>query len=165
MSSVKCPQCGLVNWSTAPECKRCGALIATDDEAGDYQDVSTRYSLEKEVRVEPLFSGLIVWLTVFLAFAVATFLAQQVFGLFSPDTAKVVAVLFALPGLVLYLVAHIWLLMRIFDQSVGWGLASLFIPIAMLIAVAQFWHKTKRSFVCQFICAGIFVVGGAIGFN
>jgi len=165
MNSVKCPQCGLVNWSTTQECKRCHALIGADRETGDYQDVSTRYSLEKEVQVEPLFSGLVVYLTVFLAFAVAMFLVQQIFGLFSPDTAKVVAVFFFLPGLVLYLVTHIWLLLRIFDQSVGWGLASLFIPIVMLIAVAQFWHKTKRSFVGQFICAAIVIVGGAIGFN
>ena len=59
---------------------------------------------------------------------------------------------------------HIWLLLRIFDQSIGWGLASLFIPIVMLIAVAQFWQKTKHSFVGQFICAAIIIVGGAIGF-
>ena len=77
--------------------QRCHALIATAEENGDYQDVSMRYSLEKEVRAEPLFSGLIVWLTVFLALAVAMFLAQQIFGLFSPDTAKVVAVFFFLP--------------------------------------------------------------------
>ena len=28
MSSVKCPQCGLVKWSTAASCKRCGLPIA-----------------------------------------------------------------------------------------------------------------------------------------
>jgi hypothetical protein len=34
MTSVKCPQCELVNWSTAESCKRCGLPIAdgpTDD--------------------------------------------------------------------------------------------------------------------------------------
>ncbi|HVG34700.1 MAG TPA: hypothetical protein VM911_16645 [Pyrinomonadaceae bacterium] len=25
MNSIKCPQCGLVNWGTPPACKRCGA--------------------------------------------------------------------------------------------------------------------------------------------
>ena len=165
MNSVKCPQCGLVNWSTVPECKRCGTLIATDYQAGDEQDVSTRYSLEKEVHVEPLFSGVIVWLSVLLAFAVVTFLVQQIFSPLPPDAAKIVAAFFFLPGLLFMLVAHIWLLLRIFDQSVGWGLASLFFPIVMLLAVGQFWHKTRRSFVGQFICAAICLVGGAIGFN
>jgi hypothetical protein len=28
MTSVKCPQCGLVNWSDAESCKRCGLAIA-----------------------------------------------------------------------------------------------------------------------------------------
>ncbi len=28
MTSVKCPQCGLVNWSTAESCKRCGLAVA-----------------------------------------------------------------------------------------------------------------------------------------
>jgi hypothetical protein len=28
MTSVKCPQCGLVNWSTAANCKRCGLAVA-----------------------------------------------------------------------------------------------------------------------------------------
>jgi hypothetical protein len=31
MNSIKCPQCGLVNWGTPPACKRCGA---------SFQDVS-----------------------------------------------------------------------------------------------------------------------------
>src|ERR1700686_1889536 len=28
MNSVKCPQCGLVYWSTAESCRRCGLLTA-----------------------------------------------------------------------------------------------------------------------------------------
>lgn len=28
MSTIKCPQCGLVNWSTQPNCKRCGIDLA-----------------------------------------------------------------------------------------------------------------------------------------
>lgn len=38
MSSVKCPQCGLVNWSTAENCKRCGlpvAAVPTEDRQFD----------------------------------------------------------------------------------------------------------------------------------
>jgi hypothetical protein len=35
MTSVKCPQCGLVYWSTTPNCKRCG--LATAGEPADEQ--------------------------------------------------------------------------------------------------------------------------------
>lgn len=30
MSSIKCPQCGLINFSTDENCKRCGAVLASD---------------------------------------------------------------------------------------------------------------------------------------
>ena len=32
MNNRKCPDCGLVNFSTAPECKRCGTLLSSDAE-------------------------------------------------------------------------------------------------------------------------------------
>jgi hypothetical protein len=66
-------------------------------------------------------------------------------------------------GLLLLFLTHIWLLIRIFEQSVGWGLASLFIPAACYIAIGKFWEKTKRSFVGQMVCVGIFFVGIGIG--
>jgi hypothetical protein len=31
MSAIKCSQCGLVNWSTAPSCKRCGTTLIDSD--------------------------------------------------------------------------------------------------------------------------------------
>src|SRR5579885_158145 len=30
MGNAKCPQCGLVNWTTADACKRCGAALGED---------------------------------------------------------------------------------------------------------------------------------------
>jgi hypothetical protein len=159
MNSIKCSDCGLVNWSTSSECRRCGALIGADS-----QNVSSRYSIDKDVRVEPLFTTGIKLLSVMLALTTVIFLAQQAFQPLSPDMAKEIAVFLALPALGLYVLAHIWLLIRIFEQSPGWGLASLFIPLALLMAVARFWQKTKRSFAAQCICMITFVVGMAIGF-
>ena len=108
MNSVKCPECGLTNWSTAPECKRCGALLATDYQAHPSQQVTGRYSIDKEVHVEPLFTTGIKLLGAMLAVTTAIFLAQQVFQPFSAPTAKEVAVWLALPALGLYVLAHIW---------------------------------------------------------
>jgi hypothetical protein len=37
MTSQKCPHCGLINWSDAPDCKRCKAAIEPGDEATAFQ--------------------------------------------------------------------------------------------------------------------------------
>ena len=159
MNSIKCSDCGLVNWSTSSECRRCGAQIGAD-----YQNVSSRYSLEKEVPVEPLFSTGIKLLGTLLALTTVIFLAQQAFQPLSPEMAKEIAVYLALPALALSVLAHIWLIIRVFEQSVGWGLASVFLPIALLCAVSRYWDKTKRSFVGQCICVATFMVAMGIGF-
>ena len=159
MNSIKCSECGLVNWSTSSECRRCGALIGADS-----RNVRSRYSIDKDVRVEPLFSTGIKLLSAMLAVTTVICLAQQAFQPLSPPMAKEIAVWLAVPALGLYVLAHIWLLIRVFEQSVGWGLASLIFPIALLMAVARYWEKTKRSFVGQCICVATFVIGMAIGF-
>ena len=159
MNSIKCSECGLVNWSTSSECRRCGALIGAD-----YQNIPSRYSIDKDVRVEPLFSNGIKLLSGMLAVTTVIFLTQQAFQPLSAPMAKEVAVWLAVPALGLYVLTHIWCLIRIFEQSVGWGLASFFLPLAMLCAVGQFWQKTKRSFVGQCICMVTFMVGMGIGF-
>lgn len=158
MNSIKCSECGLVNWSTSSECRRCGASIGAD-----YQNAPARYSIDKEVRVEPLFSTGIKLLSSVLVFTTIICLAQQSLHPLSTDMSKEVAVYLALPALGLFVLAHIWCLIRIFEQSLSWGVASFFIPLAMLFAVARFWHKTKRSFVGQCICMITFFVGLAIG--
>jgi hypothetical protein len=120
--------------------------------------------MDKEVRAEPLFSAGIKLLSAMLAVTTVICLAQQGFHPLSTPMAKEIAVWLALPALGLFVLAHIWLLIRIFEQNIGWGLASLFFPIASLMAVARYWEKTKRSFVGQCICMATFVVGMAIGF-
>lgn len=158
MESIKCPECGLVNWSTSAECRRCGALIAADP-----QQRPARYAIVKEVRVEPLFSTGIKLLSLMLALTTVICLVQQVVQPLSTDMAKEIAVYLALPALGLFGIAHIWLLFRIFEQSVGWGVAAFLFPLALLFAVANFWHETKRSFVGQCICLTTFFVALAIG--
>lgn len=45
MSSVKCKQCGMVNWSTSPSCKRCGAELtgSANDLPAPVVPVNTSY--------------------------------------------------------------------------------------------------------------------------
>src|SRR5262245_28134835 len=132
MNSVKCPQCGLVNWSENTDCKRCGTSLNADYQPleNDYQP-RTDYSIPAP-QEKPIFSGGINLLFGVLGLAAVMWLAQALLHPFPQDLAKLIAACFALAGLALLVVAHLWLLVRIFEQSVGWGLASLCIPIAML---------------------------------
>jgi hypothetical protein len=47
MKSTKCPQCGLVYWTTAPNCKRCG--LPTADFEGERPAEETHYEAAPEV--------------------------------------------------------------------------------------------------------------------
>ncbi len=168
MNSIKCPGCGLVNFATASECKRCQMSFAPEPEAYDGQYANAEYQsywpqdVETEKK-QKLFSGGVVFLTGILTVGIAILILQQVFHPFDASTAKGVGGLVGLVGILFMFLTHIWLLIRIFEQSVGWGLASLFLPVVGLVAVAQFWEKTKRSFVGQMVCVGILFVGIGIG--
>ena len=162
MNSLKCSNCGLVNFSTSSNCKRCGALIAAEYEYESHQDRGFQQPYEPPGQ-KPFFSGVVVVLTALLIVAFVVCGAQQAFHPFDPEAAKGIGMLVAAGGMLLMVGVHIWLVIRIFEQSVGWGVASLFLPLAGLIAVAQFWDNTKRSFVGQLICAGIMFAGIGIG--
>lgn len=156
MSNIKCPQCGLMNWATDAECKRCQYLLQTQD-TQDYSKPHRDPSLSLES--QPLFSGVIKVLTAILALGIVALLSTMVLHLLDQDTTTAIGAIFMLGGMALYLLAHIWLVVRIFEQSVAWGLGSFFIPLVGLFAVAKFWEKTKRSFVGQFLCLGISYLG------
>ena len=50
MKSTKCPQCGLVYWSTAPNCKRCG--LPTAEYEGERPVAETQYQTSSETPSE-----------------------------------------------------------------------------------------------------------------
>jgi len=47
MKSTKCPQCGLVYWSTDPNCKRCG-LPTADESAPAYEEQPYQYQAQPQ---------------------------------------------------------------------------------------------------------------------
>ena len=164
MSSIKCSHCGLVNFSTSDECKRCGAALhAPADNEHFAEEHNPYWRSMPEPKKEPFFSGIVVVLTGILIISAVVFLIQQVGHPFNPEAARSVGAIFALIGGVLYLLTHIWLLIRIFEQSIGWGIASLCLPFAILAAAGKFWDKTRRSFVGQLISVGMIFVGIGIG--
>jgi len=122
-----------------------------------------QFAFDKPSEAQPLFSSGLQFLTIILALASVAFLSSRVFQLITGDTATMFAVIFMFGGMALLLLTHLWLLARIFQESIGWGLGTLFIPLVGLFAIAKFWEKTRRSFIGQVICMGIILVGYQIG--
>jgi len=50
-------------------------------------------------------------------------------------------------GVILSVVGGIWLLITAFQESVGWGLACMLLPIVSLIFVFLHWEESKRPFL------------------
>jgi hypothetical protein len=170
MNSIKCPECGLVNFATATECKRCRmCFVAPEQEPHDSQYQHADYQRywpqrpEFDEKTQRIFSGGVVFLTGILIVTFAMLVMQQAFHPLDRSSAQGFALLVGFAGLGLLLLTQIWLVIRIFEQSIGWGLAALFVPFCGLIAVGKFWEKTKRSFVGQMVCVGIVFVGFGIG--
>ncbi|MCD4750936.1 MAG: hypothetical protein K8R59_16300 [Thermoanaerobaculales bacterium] len=57
------------------------------------------------------------------------------------------------------LAAGIWLLVLAFRESLGWGLACLFIPFAALVFAVKFWDEAKIPFIITLVSAGVVLVG------
>jgi hypothetical protein len=163
MNNIKCPECGLVNFSTATECKRCHMSFEYDQPAFDAQPQGYWPQMAAEQQKKPVFTGVVLVVTGVLVVGMAIMMLQQAFHPFDPDTAKGIGGLVALVGALFMLITKIVLLIRIFEESLGWGLASLFIPFAILVAIAQFWEKTRRSFVGYMVAFGVIFVGVGIG--
>lgn len=62
------------------------------------------------------------------------------------------------------LVFSIRILIMAFKTSMGWGLASLFIPFVILVFVFKNWQQTKKPFLSSLACVGAQLVGYALMF-
>jgi len=147
MNNIKCIDCGLVNWASDIECRRCGSLLTVQEKRAQI------LALEQSEAKPFLTSGLQL-LLVLLGLELVVGLVSQIFQL-PTDLAAGASLIAVAIGFLLLIVCHIWLLARIFEQSVAWGLGALFVPLVGIIAIGKFWEHTKRSFVGQLICVGI----------
>jgi hypothetical protein len=163
MNSIKCPGCGLVNFSTAAECKRCHLSFESDQAAFDGQPHNHWPQAAAEQQQRPVFTGVVMFVTGVLIVGMIIMMLQQALHPFDPDTAKGIGALVVIIGALFMLLTKIVLLVRIFEESLGWGLASLFIPFAILVAIAHFWEKTRRSVVGHMVAWGVVFVGVGIG--
>ena len=81
------------------------------------------------------------------------------FQLLSADLAVMIVLPIMLVASLLYFATQVLLLVRIFQQSIGWGLGTLFIPFVAIIAIIKFWEHTKRPFIGSLLCAAIIIMG------
>jgi glutaredoxin len=71
------------------------------------------------------------------------------------------SVAFVVIGLVLVVLGSLVQIVRAFQQSVGWGVASLFIPGANIVFVICHWARAKGSLFCILIGFALIGIGGA----
>ena len=62
-------------------------------------------------------------------------------------------------GLLVSVVAGIWLLVVAFKTSVWWGLGSLLIPFVALIFVIMHWQVAKKPFLWNLLGGVLIAVG------
>ena len=65
-------------------------------------------------------------------------------------------------GGIIMLVGGIWVLVIAFQESVLWGLGSLFIPFVSLIFVAMHWDKAGKPFLISLAGLVPYLIGVAM---
>jgi hypothetical protein len=74
---------------------------------------------------------------------------------------EILGVLLLFFGIAVAAVGGIWLLVVAFQESVLWGLGSLFIPLVGLAFVISHWDAAKRPFLVN-IGGGLLIALGTV---
>lgn len=68
----------------------------------------------------------------------------------------------ALIGIILAAVGGIWFLVRVFRESIIWGILCLFTGVASLIFLVLYWRETRKPFFIWLAGTVVAFVGGVI---
>lgn len=66
-------------------------------------------------------------------------------------------------GYIGMLIFTVQILIMAFKTSLGWGLASLLLPFAILVYVAKNWPACKTPFLRSLACMAVVIVGSGLG--
>lgn len=66
-------------------------------------------------------------------------------------------------GLLLSLVGGLWLVILAFRQSLLWGLAVFFIPLASLFFIVKYWTEARTPFFVSLVSLVLILVGASFG--
>lgn len=65
-------------------------------------------------------------------------------------------------GTILVSLAGLWMLVLAFKQSIGWGLACLFLPLALVVFTFKCWRSSARTFAMILIGSGLVLIGSVM---
>ena len=65
-------------------------------------------------------------------------------------------------GFAVMAVGGLWLLVVAFQQSVGWGLACMFIPFVVIVFLVKFWDDAKKPFFIYLAGLVPYIIGIAL---
>ena len=75
----------------------------------------------------------------------------------------ILGVILYIVGLLAAAVGGIWIIVLAFKKSIGWGLASLFIPFVGLVFAFMNWALCKRPFLIWLLGVILLVIGAVLG--
>ncbi len=64
-------------------------------------------------------------------------------------------------GVLLSVVSNVWLIVAAFRAGIGWGLATLFLPLASLVFVIMRWTEAAKPFIVGLV-GTLLIVGGTV---
>jgi hypothetical protein len=67
-------------------------------------------------------------------------------------------------GSIAAVIFQIQILIKAFKTSIGWGLASLFIPLVIFFYVAKNWAECKTPFLRLLLALVVCAIGGGLSF-
>ncbi len=67
-------------------------------------------------------------------------------------------------GYIGMLIFTVQILIMAFKTSLGWGLASLLLPFAILVYIAKNWPACKTPFLRSLACMAVAIIGSGLTF-
>ena len=74
----------------------------------------------------------------------------------------VLGVLLFVVGMIIGFIGGLWLLVLAFQESIFWGLGSLFLPFVSLIFVIMHWDTAKKPFLIWLASIPLWLIGAMI---
>jgi peptidoglycan/LPS O-acetylase OafA/YrhL len=126
-NSLRCRQCGMINWATDEHCRRCHQSLKRP-ESPDGSGVSpNRFYL---------------YLIIYIAAVALPFFV----GASNPSAGDDLAFFFVMAAFAILIISNLLLTIEMFRVSILWGFAGLFLsPISTLLFIANYWDRSKSK--------------------
>lgn len=138
-SSVRCHQCGVINWATDENCRRCHQLLGRSSAATGAGGSSNRTYLYLFIFIAALA------LPVLVSFA-------------DPAIGDHLGMFLVVGAIGLILSVKFLLIYEMFKVSIMWGAAGIiFAPVSTLLFIANYWEQAKGK-LFMLLAAIVYIV-------